>query len=159
MTAWIASIVAIVALGVLLDIIMPEGEINKYIKSVFSIVTVVAIIAPLPAMLGGKGDFNNYFDKLDNITIDQSYVDSVDKDRQRVQQARLDDLIANSDYSRAIGKLVYDNDGSIKKIEINLEKIVIKDEAEHKDIVDKLTTLITKAFAVKKECVYVYGYK
>ena len=35
LTSWILSIVGIVLLGVLIDLILPNGEIQKYIKSIF----------------------------------------------------------------------------------------------------------------------------
>ena len=48
MTSYILSIVGIVFLGVLVDVIMPDGEMNKYVKGVFSIIALCVIINPLP---------------------------------------------------------------------------------------------------------------
>lgn len=65
------SIVGVVAIGVLLDILLPSGEINKYIKGVFGIVVVFVIIIPLPKLV--KGDFLNFFDASQEIEIDEGY--------------------------------------------------------------------------------------
>lgn len=50
MAIWISSIAGIVVLTVLLDVILPEGQINKYVKSVLALLTVVAVASPLPAL-------------------------------------------------------------------------------------------------------------
>lgn len=71
MTEWLMSIVGVVAIGVLLDILLPSGEINKYIKGVFGIVVVFVIIIPLPKLV--KGDFLNFFDASQEIEIDEGY--------------------------------------------------------------------------------------
>lgn len=65
------SIVGVVAIGVLLDILLPSGEINKYIKGVFGIVVVFVIIIPLPKLV--KGDFIDFFDATQEIKIDEGY--------------------------------------------------------------------------------------
>ena len=63
MNEWIMCIVGISALGILMDIIIPEGETNKYIKGIFAIFTVFVIIYPLPKLL--KGGIN--LDELFNL--------------------------------------------------------------------------------------------
>ena len=80
MNSWILSIVGIVCLGVIIDIFIPEGSTNKYIKGVFSLLIVFVVISPLPKFI--KGDFN--FDKILNSTetnIDLNFIASVNNQK------------------------------------------------------------------------------
>ncbi len=61
MNEWIMSIVGITALGVLMDILLPEGETSKYIKGIFALFTVFVIIYPLPKIINGNFDYNSLF--------------------------------------------------------------------------------------------------
>ena len=71
---WIIKIVGLGALGVLLDVILPEGETNKYIKGIFGIVTVFVLFSPLPDLLKIKVDIDDIFLKSsETIEIDDSY--------------------------------------------------------------------------------------
>ena len=81
MAAWVLSIVGIVSIGVLLDIIIPEGEINKYIKGIFSIVTICVIIAPLPKIIDKNFDITDYFGTESSIAVDERFVEEVNGER------------------------------------------------------------------------------
>ena len=46
-SSWLLSVVGVVILGVLIDVVLPEGNVNKYIKAVFAFVIILVIISPL----------------------------------------------------------------------------------------------------------------
>lgn len=56
MQAWVLSVVAVIVLGVLLEIVLPDGKVAKYAKGAFSLVVVLVLVAPLPKLL--KTDWN-----------------------------------------------------------------------------------------------------
>ncbi len=43
MSAWLLSIVGVVSLGVLIELLLPEGENSKYIKGIFSVIVIFVI--------------------------------------------------------------------------------------------------------------------
>lgn len=47
MTGYVISILGVVIAGVVIDIVIPSGNINKYIKSIFSIFVVAVLISPI----------------------------------------------------------------------------------------------------------------
>lgn len=61
MSAWLLSIVGVVSLGVLLEILLEDGETSKYIKGVFSIAVVLVIVAPLPAFFNKDWNYESFF--------------------------------------------------------------------------------------------------
>lgn len=67
---WGISIVGIVVLTVLVDIILPDGETNKYLKSIMAVVTVFVIVQPLPALLNSDLDLASAF-AVDNVEAAQ----------------------------------------------------------------------------------------
>ena len=44
---WVLSIVSIVLIGVLIEVILPQGKTNKILKSVVAVVSVLVIVSPL----------------------------------------------------------------------------------------------------------------
>ena len=57
MTAWIMSIVGVVVIGVLIDVLTPEGESNKYVKGVYALIVVLVIASPIAKALKSDIDF------------------------------------------------------------------------------------------------------
>ena len=50
-SSWIMAIVGVSVLGVLVDLVMPNGQTKKYIKGIFAFIVVLVIISPLPNLL------------------------------------------------------------------------------------------------------------
>ena len=73
MGVWIMSIVGVICLGLLLEIVLPEGQTAKYVKGAFSLLVVFVIAAPLPNLLGKDWKLN-----LDGYSfeIDEDYINS-----------------------------------------------------------------------------------
>lgn len=88
MAGWLMGIVGVVALGVLLDILLPSGEINKYIKGIFGIVVVFVIVAPLPKLF--DKNVEDYLIPKDGIVeYDEDYVNKINEQRNEEREAKL----------------------------------------------------------------------
>ncbi len=89
MKAWIISIAGVICLGILLEIVLPNGKMAKYVKGAFSLIVVLAIASPLPSLL--KKDFKIDIDTdyFSNEQVEQvfSYSDTFE---QMVQKALQD---------------------------------------------------------------------
>ncbi|MBQ8614967.1 MAG: stage III sporulation protein AF, partial [Clostridia bacterium] len=57
MTGYILSILGIVVAGVFIDIIVPSGSINKYIRGIYSIFVVAVLVSPIMKLLNKTNDF------------------------------------------------------------------------------------------------------
>jgi len=58
---WVIGILAVVILGVVVDLLLSEHKMGKYVKSVFAAVTILVIILPLPSLLRNGFDFDGGF--------------------------------------------------------------------------------------------------
>ncbi len=123
MSGWLIGIVGVVSLGVLIEVLLPEGENSKYIRGIFSIIVIFVIISPLPKL--AKGDYiKGFVTQKEEINIDESYYESVKDDMQnrikdnlseKLEKAGYNDLSFNiefdEDYVYMINKVVVDSSG------------------------------------------------
>lgn len=70
MKEWILSIVGTIALGVLVDILLPEGKIAKYVKGAFSLLVVLVISSIVPIIAGMNIQFD--VDSSDVFAVERS---------------------------------------------------------------------------------------
>lgn len=80
MSSWILSIVGIVCLGVIIDIFIPEGQTNKYIKGIFSLLIVFVIISPLPKFLNNDFNLNKILNEV-NTEVDLNFISNINKQK------------------------------------------------------------------------------
>ena len=62
MTGYILSVLGIIIAGVLIDVIIPNGTICKYVKSIYSIFVVAVLINPIFNLVGKTKDFTFKYD-------------------------------------------------------------------------------------------------
>lgn len=60
-SAWLLSIAGVVLISVLGNLVLPEGQMNKYTKVIFSFAILLTIIMPLPKLFGKDFNINNFF--------------------------------------------------------------------------------------------------
>lgn len=76
MKEWILSVVGVIALGVLVDILLPEGKIAKYVKGAFSLLVVLVISSILPIIANANLtidiDSSDYF-AVESANVSQSF--------------------------------------------------------------------------------------
>lgn len=76
MTTWLMGIVGVVAVGVLLEILLENTEIAKYIKGVFALALVFVIVSPLPSLFKNGFDLNKIFSKTAYVP-DYEFVENI----------------------------------------------------------------------------------
>lgn len=87
MTGWIMSIVGVVVIGVLIDILTPEGESNKYVKGIYALIVVLVIASPIAKVLKADVDFSKYFDSA--FETDSEFIDGVNDDRKQSDEQKI----------------------------------------------------------------------
>ncbi len=79
-SSWLLSIAGVVILSVMSEFVLPEGQINKYTRVIFSFVILLVIIMPLPKIFGKEFDINKYFGASDDcLQEDYLYQINIDK--------------------------------------------------------------------------------
>lgn len=155
-SAWILSIVGVAAITLIVDILLPEGETAKYIKSVFGILTVFIIAMPLPGILGEEVDFSAVFEESGAVSVDYEFVDQLNEMRIRNMETSIEEYLKKEGYYCDVSLEASFKDGSmiIDKVYVKTEKSVIVGNEANIDIIRKLVAQITGTDGGKIEVGY-----
>ena len=109
MSGWLIGIVGVVSLGVLIEVLLPEGENSKYIRGIFSIIVIFVIISPLPKL--AKGDYiDGFTSSTGEVEIDESYYQNVKDDMQTKVRENIKDKLQNAGYNDLSFDIQFDED-------------------------------------------------
>ena len=144
MGKWVVTVAGIAILSVLCDVILPEGQIRKYIRTVFGVVVSLVIISPIVTL------FTNGFDSdvvaSGTISTQQGYLDSV---AEREKQNTLSSLTL----------LLKGKDIAVKNIELNptADTLVIEIETPYSSERNAIVEQIVKSVFPNVKLVTMWG--
>jgi hypothetical protein len=131
-SSYILSIAGVILISVIIELVMCEGEMNKYIKSIFAFFTIAVIVSPLPNILSSES-VSSIFD-INDYELQQGYIDSLNKTKAEVLSSEIELLLKNEGYENILINITFDTD-NIHKVNVNLLNIKVTDKAEYNDIV------------------------
>ena len=138
LSGWVLSIAGVVSLSVIVELIMPEGNLNKYIRGVFSFIIMLVIIAPLPSLVGKNFDFSN-ISLEGQYQLQEDYIYQMNVYKTQALQNDISNQIKQSGYENVVVSVSSENYSSqfkIKAIYVELANLVINGQAQHTNIVD-----------------------
>lgn len=119
MSGWVLSVTAVICLTVLLDIIMPDGQMKKYVKGIVSIIVIFVIITPLASIAVGEFDLTK-----GNITIDSDMLDNLESTSDRYRETQLEAMFSDDDITADVK---IENDNGKKKVEVIIQNQVLSE--------------------------------
>ncbi len=155
MKSWILSISAVIVLTSVLSFVIPDGKMKKPIESVFSLLTIIAIISPLFRI-----DFSNFSffgeEGGEQIYYQESFLDYVSA---KIKQENINEcnfILEELGIKNCKIDIAYSSTDNYKitTIRINLVNSVIISQNEHIDIIAKAKDDISKYFQIEKEMVF-----
>ncbi len=148
MNAWLLSIVGVVSLGVLLEILLADGETAKYIKGVFALAVVLILVAPLPKFLNKDFDLNNFFGK--EMQTQTTFLNSVNERKNQERENRILTELKKSEIDVQKVRIFYlrgDTDN------IDVVKVYVKGDFEK----DKIYKVVWDNLACKQDKIKIYN--
>lgn len=136
-SSWIVSIAGVIALSVLIELIMPDGQMNKYIKSIFSFIIVFVIISPIPKLLKQEITFSEFFDSENSFSIDENYLEQVNLNKLTSSQEAIEHQCLEKGYKNIkvyINADIFSGEMNIKSVYVDLSELVLLASAEHTNI-------------------------
>ena len=136
-SSWIMSIAGIICISVIVELILPEGQMNRYIKAIFSFIVILIIILPIPKLLNSNIDFSNIFGYDNNLNVDEDYLYQLNLDKVNSYKEDIEKEIESHGYKNVsiyINCDIFENKMEFKSITVDLTSLVITENAEHKDI-------------------------
>lgn len=133
---WILSIAGIICVSVIVELILPDGQMNRYIKGIFSFIIILVVIMPIPKLLNRDLDFSNIFDNS-GYEIDSDYLYQVNLDKMNSVKNEIEKQIEKRGYLNVVVSIncdIFDNSMQYKSIFVDLSDLVISGQAEHNNI-------------------------
>lgn len=161
-SSWVVSITVIVCLSVLVELILPDGQMNRYIKGIFSFVIVFVIISPIPKLLNQEISLE-IFNQDESFTLDEDYLFQVNLDKLNSLQSLVENECESKGYLHTkiyLNADIFDNDMRVKSATVDLSNLVISTSAEHNDIskIKKhINQIITSYIKIEEESIFYDG--
>ena len=134
MGQWVVTVAGIAILSVLCDVILPEGQTRKYVKTVFGVVVTLVIVQPLIGLFSEGSLFSFSSEKADEIQ--QQYIESVDE-RQNKNAA---------DYVKLLLNYKNVSVADVKVSELDKTVTLLVDETYSKQIEDIITVAVSSYY-------------
>lgn len=148
---WLLGVIGVIFLGVLFDLIYPNGKTNAFCKSVFGIVSVIMILTPI---------FNIRFDSINDDFVDNSIIQSIN-------EARCDNLknqIINYLSSKKIDGVdveiflnVKNNEFDIENIYVDATNLVLTENITNINKYEVISNEVFNVTKIDKDRIIVYG--
>ena len=159
-TGWIVSIVGVVVLGVLIDIILPEGQMQKYIKSIFSVIVVLTMVSPLFNIEIGNINFDQFIYNESSVELNQNYLNNYNEDYKTSLQNLLEENLKENGFGGVKVEITYNlsnNNFEIEKVVLDIKKLVINTNQVHIDKYKEIRAITVKLLNVEEDVVVIYG--
>lgn len=93
MGQWVVTVAGIAILSVLCDVILPEGQTRKYIKTVVGIIVTLVMLQPIVNFIGASSDFGTQTSSSQIVSVQQSYLDMVNDKENTLQELNVKNVL------------------------------------------------------------------
>ncbi|MBQ8426622.1 MAG: hypothetical protein IJX16_02545 [Clostridia bacterium] len=158
MKEWIFSIGATVLLVSIITLILPDGKIGKFIKSIFSILILMVTIKPLISIDKSNINYESIFDVVD-IKVQENYINYTFEERKKSYEYSCQEILIDLGIENAIVEIIYENSNmefKILSVKINLINSVIKSYKEHIFIIEEIKKEITSYLNIDDSILVIY---
>lgn len=145
---WIISVVGVILLSVLTDVLLPEGQMNKYVKGIFSILLIFVIIAPLADFIRKDieiSDLLNFDMESGGIVAEKSEIVEME------ESLRADLETLGIQCEKVV---IFSRENNINTI-VGVN-VFLKEKKEEKQV-DMIRKIITNKINIEQEKIFIYG--
>lgn len=159
-TQYVVSIVGIVFLGVLVDVILPDGEMNKFIKGMFALIAVFVIVSPIGKIINSGVNVDNLIETGETIQIDEDFLKATEKQYIVSVENRLKTRLIDSGFEGVNVKIyayLSNNVLIIQKVKIDASNMVFTGQNEHINKYAEITKITVDLLNVEESDVFIDG--
>lgn len=156
MAGYILSILGIVVAGIIIDIIVPSGNINKYIKSIYAIFVVAVILSPLINYLNKEHDLTIHYD---DYQVSEQLLNYISKQKISSLEQQIENGLDEEGFDNVDIKINYsieNNELSINSCMVNLQNLVIVADKQHINKYEFIIEVVQKYTNLTEEVIIFY---
>ena len=157
MKAWIISIVSVVLITSIVCLILPQGKMGRYVKNIFSILTILVIIKPIIYLKNSSFDFEQVANG--EVVIQTDFINYIYEKRVDEQEKNCIKIIENKGIKNVnvdITFSVENLDIKIRLVQIKLNNSVIISDKQHIDIKEEISCDVASYLDISKSMVTIY---
>lgn len=158
-SAYLLSIVGVVILLVIIDLILPDSKISKYIKSIAAVFVVAVIASPIVKLVNSNWDWHSLFVGSE-YQIDENILNNINQQNIEVLEDEITNYLTEQGFEGVevmISANFIENELKISYIYVNLCDLVINENLEHIDYYTKIKELITQQINIEGDKIIIYG--
>ncbi len=152
MSSWLLSITGVIFLGVLFDLIYPNGKTNTLCKTIFGIVAVVVMITPI---------LNIDLDKLTlGGSVNQQLINNLEEAKIQSIKTRIDTHLKSCGISGVIVKIdiiLSEDEFYIDKIYLDTTNLVLTENVTNINKYEVIIKEVSGLLKIDAERIIVYG--
>ncbi len=156
MTSWILNIVGMVFVGVVLELVLPNGKTSTFIKSVFAIFVLYVIVIPLPQLFHSSLSLNN-----NSATItDANFLMNNNLNKLKALEIGMVETLTQKGFenvSVVISANIYAQELEVNKVYVDLVHLVLKNKDKHINTHEEIKNIILTMVSVNGEDIIFYG--
>lgn len=156
MYSWLLNILGVVLIGVLLDIILPGGKTNIFIKHIISLFVLYGIVNPIILFFNNS----NIFSVDTNMAVDMNYIYENNLSVIDLYENKIEDEITKwgkGEVSVILNGNIFEEEFALNSAFVDVSKIEFDSENNKDDFIVNVKDLIFKISGVNKEDIVVYG--
>lgn len=158
-SSWVLSIAGIIMLSVLVDVILPDGKVTKFIKSIFSYLIIIVILSPIFSFLSNKTFSVNDIFQTSAVELQDGFIAKVNRqflDNIEIAIEKDCEDVGYKFVEIGIEADIFQSDINIKQISVDLSKMVIDKKVEHTNIKTSIKNIILNHIKIDKELIVFY---
>ena len=152
MSSWLLSITGVIFLGVLFDLIYPNGKTNTLCKTIFGVVAVVVMITPI---------LNIDLDKLTlGGSVNQQLINNLEEAKIQSIKTRIDTHLKSCGISGVIVKIdiiLSEDEFYIDKIYLDTTNLVLTENVTNINKYEVIIKEVSGLLKIDAERIIVYG--
>lgn len=158
-STWLLSIAGVSILSILVDVILPSGQTNKYIKGIFAFCMILVIISPIPKLINKDFNLDNII-IVEDITIDKEFIYQSNRDKLTLVKSQieseLEELGITSVYVSVNGD-IFSEKMKIENVFVDLSEMVINENVQHTNIEKTVKQAVRKFVSLQEEQIIING--
>ncbi len=154
-SSWLLSIVGIIIIGSLIEIILPNSNLSKYIKSIFAFIVIFVIISPIISLIKDDISLDANYDNY----INNDFISSLNEDKINFLEKNIEmqcNAYGLKNVEVQIMSNQVENELILDTVQVFLYDLVIDENIEHIDKYQVLEDIIKANLKIEKEKIVFY---